>query len=167
MAEPLKLHRAYLEIRGGKIAALGPMGEAPRDFRGEVLDVGGKVVTPGLVDPHTHLVFAGSRVEEYLRRARGERYTGGGILVTMEATRKATEEELVELAFPRLEKMLRCGVTTVEAKSGYGLSPEAELAILRAIRTLEVKAPSASSPPSSVPTPSLPTAGGRSTLTSS
>lgn len=136
MGELHRLRRAYLEIRRGKIAGLGPMGEAPRDFPGEVVDAGGRVVTPGLVDPHTHLVFAGSRVEEYLRRARGERYTGGGILVTVEATRRATEEELVELALPRLGKMLRCGVTAVEAKSGYGLSPEAELKILRAIRRL-------------------------------
>lgn len=136
-----RLRRAYLEIRGGKVSSLGPMEKAPRDFPGEVLDAGGRVVTPGLVDPHTHLVFAGSRVEEYLRRARGERYTGGGILVTMEATRRATEGELVELALPRLEKMLRCGVTAVEIKSGYGLSPEAELKILRAIRALGERVP--------------------------
>jgi imidazolonepropionase len=136
MSELSCIRDAFVEVRGGKVAAVGSTEKAPRDFPGEVLDAGGRVVTPGLVDPHTHLVFAGSRVEEYLRRARGERYTGGGILVTTEATRKATEDELVELALPRLKKMLRCGVTTVEAKSGYGLAPEAELAILRAIKRL-------------------------------
>ncbi|RLE30023.1 imidazolonepropionase, partial [Candidatus Acetothermia bacterium] len=136
MSALLRIRDAYVEIREGKIAAMGPTGKASRDFPGEVLDAGGRVVTPGLVDPHTHLVFAGSRVEEYLRRARGERYTGGGILVTAEATRKASEEELVELSLSRLRKMLRCGVTTVEAKSGYGLAPEAELKILRTIKRL-------------------------------
>ncbi len=139
--ELLRLDNAFLAIRDGVVADLGPMKKVPRDFPGEVLDARGRVVTPGLVDPHTHLVFAGSRVEEYLRRARGERYTGGGILVTAEATRAASEGELVELALPRLERMLRCGVTTVEAKSGYGLAPEAELKILRAIRALNGKVP--------------------------
>ncbi len=141
MSELSRLRDAYLEIRGGKVTGLGPMGKAPRDFPGEVLDVGGRVVTPGLVEPHTHLVFAGSRVEEFFRRARGERYTGGGILVTAEATRAASEDELVGLAIPRLKKMLRCGVTAVEAKSGYGLSPEAELKILRAINELGKRVP--------------------------
>jgi|Deesub1362B_J571_1020462.scaffolds.fasta_scaffold00135_15 imidazolonepropionase len=141
MGELLRIRNAFLEIRDGKIVGLGPMDEAPRDFPGNVLDVGGRAVTPGLVDPHTHLVFAGSRVEEYLHRARGERYTGGGILVTAEATRAATEDELVELAVPRLRKMLRCGVTAMEAKSGYGLSPLAEEKILRAIKRLEGLAP--------------------------
>lgn len=130
------LREAFVSIRGGRVEALGPMSDLPGDWEGEHLDAGGRVATPGLVDPHTHALFAGNRVDEYLARARGEPYTGGGILVTAAATRRASEEELVELALPRLREMLRRGVTTVEVKSGYGLSPDAELKILRAIRRL-------------------------------
>lgn len=93
-------------------------------------------MTPGLVDPHTHAVFAGNRVAEFLARARGEKYTGGGILITVQATRAASEEELVRLAKPRLLRMLGQGVTTVEVKSGYGLTPADELKMLRAVRRL-------------------------------
>ncbi len=141
MREIRRIQDAFVAIDGGRIASLGPREEAPKDWKGDVLDAGGRLVTPGLVDPHTHTVFAGSRVEEFLRRAQGEPYTGGGILVTAAATREAEEGELVELALPRLREMLRRGVTTVEIKSGYGLSPEAELKILRAIRVLQRKVP--------------------------
>lgn len=141
MREIRRIQDAFVAIDGGRIASLGPREEAPEDWKGDVLDAGGRLVTPGLVDPHTHTVFAGSRVEEFLRRAQGEPYTGGGILVTAAATREAEEGELVELALPRLREMLRRGVTTVEIKSGYGLSPEAELKILRAIRVLQRKVP--------------------------
>lgn len=121
-------------VRAGRIAKVGT--GSPPEFSGPVLDCEGKCVTPGLVDPHTHAVFAGNRVQEFLSRARGEKYTGGGILVTVAATRKASEEELVALARPRLRRMLAQGVTTVEIKSGYGLTVEDELKILRAIRQL-------------------------------
>ena len=141
MREIRRIQDAFVAIDGGRIVSLGPREEAPKDWKGDVLDAGGRLVTPGLVDPHTHTVFAGSRVEEFLRRAQGEPYTGGGILVTAAATREAEEGELVELALPRLREMLRRGVTTVEIKSGYGLSPEAELKILRAIRVLQRKVP--------------------------
>lgn len=118
------------------------MGEGdPPPFSGPVLDCQGRCVTPGLVDPHTHAVFAGNRVAEFLARARGEKYTGGGILTTVAATRAASEEELVHLARPRLRRMLSQGVTTVEIKSGYGLTVSDELKILRAIKRLAEELP--------------------------
>jgi imidazolonepropionase len=105
------------------------------------LDAGGGTVLPGFVDPHTHLIYAGDRREELRRRLAGATYaeiaaSGGGILSTVRATREATEEALVESARGRLAEMLRCGTTTAEAKSGYGLETAAELKMLRAIRRL-------------------------------
>ncbi|MCS7239702.1 MAG: imidazolonepropionase [Candidatus Bipolaricaulota bacterium] len=139
--ELVVLRNAYVAIRGGRIAAIG-QGRCP-SFSGPVLDCAGRCVTPGLVDPHTHAVFAGNRVQEFLARARGEKYTGGGIFTTVRATRAASEEELVQLAKPRLLRMLAQGVTTVEVKSGYGLSLADELKILRAIRRLSETLPMA------------------------
>ena len=106
------------------------------------LDVGGGTVLPGFCDPHTHLPFAGTREEEFGRRAAGATYqeiaaAGGGIASTVRAVREATEEELVELALPRLGRMLAHGTTSIEAKSGYGLTVEDELKQLRAIRRLQ------------------------------
>lgn len=129
----------YLLIRDGRIERIGR--EMGPPFRGPVLQAQGRAVTPGLVDPHTHAVFAGSRVEEFLARARGEPYTGEGILATVEAVRRASMEELVALARPRLLRMLRFGTTTVEIKSGYGLSTADELKMLRAIRSLGEELP--------------------------
>ncbi len=126
-------------MRAGRIVQIGT--SSPPEFSGPVLDCEGRYVTPGLVDPHTHAVFAGNRVQEFLSRARGERYTGGGILVTVAATREASEEELVALARPRLRQMLAQGVTTVEIKSGYGLTTADELKMLRAIRRLQDEVP--------------------------
>jgi len=104
-----------------------------------VVDGSGCVGLPGLVDCHTHAVWAGSRAEEFKRRLAGERYTdileaGGGILSTVRATRAADLEALATLCASRLQKMRRRGVTTVEVKSGYGLAPEAEERLLRAAR---------------------------------
>ncbi|MEN3010877.1 MAG: imidazolonepropionase [Candidatus Bipolaricaulaceae bacterium] len=130
----LILREAYVLVREGRIAAVGT-GSPPR-FEGPVLHCEGRCVTPGLVDPHTHAVFAGNRVQEFLARARGEKYTGGGILTTVRATRAASEAELVQLAAPRLGRMLAQGVTTVEVKSGYGLTLADELKMLRAVRRL-------------------------------
>lgn len=106
-----------------------------------MLDAAGAVVLPGLVDPHTHLVFAGSRADEFELRVQGASYQeiaarGGGILSTMRATRAATEADLVALGRRRLDQMLAHGTTTVEAKSGYGLTVEDELKCLRVINRL-------------------------------
>jgi len=137
--EILVLRNAYVLVRDGRIARVGE-GTPPR-FSGQVLDCQGRLVTPGLIDPHTHAVFAGNRIEEFLARARGEKYTGGGILTTVAATRAASEEELVKLAKPRLLRMLSQGVTTVEIKSGYGLTLKDEFKMLLAIRRLSEELP--------------------------
>ena len=106
------------------------------------LDAQGRVVLPGLVDAHTHLVFAGSRVAEFELRCCGASYeeiaaAGGGIVVTTSAVRAVSQEELVTQSRKRMERMLAFGVTTVEIKSGYGLDVDAELKMLRAIQELK------------------------------
>lgn len=133
---------ASLLIENGLITAVGPDGEfsAPDDF--DVLDADGMVVLPGFVDSHTHTVFAGTRENEFAMRSEGKSYqeiaeAGGGILSTMRATRDATKRELYKLADHRLNGMLRYGTTTVEIKSGYGLSPESEMKILEVISDLK------------------------------
>ncbi|MDQ3265124.1 MAG: imidazolonepropionase [Myxococcota bacterium] len=131
-------------IAAGKIAYLGPEEQLPEGAVGpstEVLDAQGGFVGPGFVDPHTHAVFAGERAHEFELRNRGASYleiaqAGGGIVSTVQATRAASEEELVALAAPRLRRMLEFGITTAEVKSGYGLHTEAELKMLRAVRRL-------------------------------
>jgi imidazolonepropionase len=132
--------------RGDRIAWLGPAAELSSAVAlapgGRRLDARGGVVMPGFVDSHTHLVFAGSRADEYALRARGATYqeiaaAGGGILATVRATRAASTRELVALARPRLDLMLAHGTTTCEAKSGYGLTTADELKLLDAIRRLD------------------------------
>jgi imidazolonepropionase len=112
----------------------------------EIIDADGCAVLPGFVDPHTHAVFAGDRRDELQRRLAGATYAeiaaaGGGIVSTVRATREATEDELVAQSLPRLHAMARCGTTTCEIKSGYGLEVEAELRMLRAIRHLGQRQP--------------------------
>jgi imidazolonepropionase len=134
------VENAYVLCEGGTIAAVGRMRElAPLD--GEVVEVDGrgKCAIPGLVDCHTHACFGGDRVEEFALRARGASYeelhaAGGGILSTVGATRAAGEEGLRDAVRRHLDWMRRAGTTTAEAKSGYGLDRETELASLRAIR---------------------------------
>ena len=125
----------------GRIAYAGPAAEAPAFETAEIVDVEGRWITPGLIDPHTHLVFAGDRAHEFELRLAGASYeeiarSGGGIVSTMRATRAATEEELVAAALLRLDALIAEGVTTVEIKSGYGLSLDDETKSLRAARTL-------------------------------
>ena len=108
----------------------------------EVIDAKGMVVLPGFVDSHTHLVFAGSREQEFIQRAEGRTYldildAGGGIISTVRATREATEAQLVALGMKHLDIMMCYGTTTVEIKSGYGLSVEEELKTLRVIKELD------------------------------
>lgn len=125
----------------GRIVYAGPAADAPTFEGAEQTDCAGRWITPGLIDPHTHLVFAGDRAREWELRQAGASYeeiarAGGGILSTMRATRAATRDELVSAALPRLDALLAEGVTTVEIKSGYGLSLDDELKTLWAARAL-------------------------------
>ena len=126
--------------KGRRIAWVGPRKDLPGPAA-ETHDCQGGLITPGLIDCHTHLVFAGNRAGEFERRLQGATYEqlareGGGILSTVTATRAADEESLVALAAPRLARLMADGVTTVEIKSGYGLQADAELRMLRAARRL-------------------------------
>ena len=136
--------RPALAAYEGRIVALGRTDEVTAQLaelgipRQQILelDAAGGTLTPGLVDPHTHLLFAGTRHGELAMRQRGHGYleilaAGGGILQTVRQTRAATDEELLAAARRWLAEMLRHGVTTVEVKSGYGLSTEQELRLLR------------------------------------
>ncbi|MBX3484685.1 imidazolonepropionase [Phenylobacterium sp.] len=125
----------------GRIAYAGPAAGAPGLDGGERIDCAGRWITPGLIDSHTHLIWAGDRAHEFELRLAGASYeeiarAGGGIVSTMAATRAAGEDALVAGALPRLDALMAEGVTTVEVKSGYGLSPEHELKSLRAARRL-------------------------------
>ncbi len=127
-------------IRDRKITFAGPEAEAPE--ADSVLDCGGRVITPGLIDCHTHLVFGGNRAREFEARLNGKSYeeiarAGGGIISTVKATRAASEDALVESALPRLDALIAEGVTTIEIKSGYGLDTQSELKMLRAAKRLE------------------------------
>jgi imidazolonepropionase len=130
-------------IRDGKIERVGLSDEIEQNLGdAEIVDAGGRVVMPGFVDAHTHLVFAGDRLDDFQRRARGETYeqiakAGGGIWSTVEKTRAASESDLFAQAKKHANWFLRCGTTTVEAKSGYGLTVEDELKILRVLRQLK------------------------------
>jgi imidazolonepropionase len=135
-----------LVARAGRIAWVGPMSAFERERPAPAddlrfIDAHGALVTPGLVDCHTHLVYAGNRAQEFERRLQGATYeeiarAGGGILSTVKATRAATPEQLVAQAAPRIAALAAGGVTTVEIKSGYGLDVENELKCLRVARAL-------------------------------
>ncbi len=135
-------------VRGGRVERVGRRGEVEPLIAGgvEVLDACGRVVMPGFVDAHAHPVFAGDRADEFERRAEGQTYqeiaaAGGGIRATVRKTRAATEDGLFEESKRRARWFLRTGTTTVEAKSGYGLTVEDELKILRVVRRLNEETP--------------------------
>lgn len=125
----------------GRIVYAGPADGAP-GMAADSTDCGGRLITPGLIDCHTHLVHGGNRANEWAMRLEGATYediarAGGGIVSTMRATRDASETELVEAALARLDALIGEGVTTIEIKSGYGLSTEDEIKMLRAARALD------------------------------
>ncbi|ENY80369.1 imidazolonepropionase [Sphingopyxis sp. MC1] len=126
-------------MRDGRIAFAGPAADAPD--AADVIDCDGRWITPGLIDAHTHLVFAGDRIAEFELRQKGASYeeiarAGGGIASTVAATRAASEAALVRSALPRLDALIAEGVTTIEIKSGYGLTLTDEAKMLRAARAL-------------------------------
>lgn len=130
-----------LWVEDGKITWIGPMSEFPGDFDGEVIDCRQRLLSPGLIDCHTHLVYGGDRADEFEQRLEGASYEelarrGGGIVSTVEATRKASVDELFAQAVPRIEALLGEGVTTLEIKSGYGLDSDNEIKMLRVARRL-------------------------------
>jgi len=142
--EVRSLENAAVGIQDGKIAYVGTAADAPSAR--ETLDAGGRLVTPGLIDSHTHLVFGGWRHHELDLKLKGVSYLdilkgGGGILSTVRSTRAAGEEELTERAMAFTREMLSMGVTTCEAKSGYGLDTETELKQLRVARAVHEAQP--------------------------
>jgi imidazolonepropionase len=137
-----------LATADGRIVAVGTTDAVRAEVRdaAERIDARGKAVLPGFVDAHTHVIFAGDRVDEFERRLQGATYLeimagGGGIMATVRATRAASEEQLAAESAARLAKMLAHGTTTAEAKSGYGLSTADELKMLRVIRLLNATQP--------------------------
>ncbi|HEV8200380.1 MAG TPA: imidazolonepropionase [Candidatus Polarisedimenticolia bacterium] len=143
LAEPAVIPQGALAARGDRLVFVGSAAELDRQVRlrpgGRRLEAAGGTVLPGFVDPHTHLPFAGWREGEFVARLRGDTYesiaaAGGGIRATVAATRRATLEELEALTLARLDRMLLHGTTTVEAKSGYGLTAADEIKQLEAIR---------------------------------
>ena len=138
-----------IAVEHNRIAWLGPVAELPgppETLAGTCHDLEGRWLTPGLIDCHTHLVYGGDRAGEFELRLEGASYeeiarAGGGIRSTVEATREASDSELLETARPRLRHLLAEGVTTVEIKSGYGLSLEDELKMLRVARRLGEEEP--------------------------
>ena len=155
MADAGSRRQAVVAAHGGVIVFVGDerewhaRGSLATDAR--IVDARGGAVVPGFVDPHTHVVFAGDRRDELRRRLAGATYAdiaagGGGIVSTVRATRAASEDQLVADTRRRLDEMLRCGTTTCEAKSGYGLTTADELKMLRAIRRLNAEQPIELSP---------------------
>ena len=138
---------AFVAVSNGVIAGIGPIDQLdPRTQAQRELDGAGALLTPGLIDCHTHLVYAGDRAREFEMRLQGASYeeiarAGGGILSTVRNTREADAGELLAASARRLKSLMRHGVTTVEIKSGYGLSLEAELKCLQVARSLGVQFP--------------------------
>ena len=135
------IDRGLVAMRAGQIIYAGPEDGAPSFQTDHRVDCEGRLITPGLIDCHTHLVYAGSRASEFEKRLNGVSYEeiarqGGGIVSTVSDTRMASEAELISQSLPRLDALMSEGVTTVEIKSGYGLDLETEARMLRAARAL-------------------------------
>ena len=141
------IEAASLAIEGERIAWLGPMRELPERYRDwPAVDLDGRLVTPGLIDCHTHVVFGGNRAREFELRLQGASYeeiarAGGGIVSTVTATRAASEADLLAAALARVDALIAEGVTTIEIKSGYGLDRDTELTMLRAARRIGIERP--------------------------
>ena len=137
------IENGAVAITDGKFVGVGLSAEILRDFdANEVIDADGRVVCPGFVDPHTHIIFAGDRLNEFELKIKGADYleilaNGGGIISTVRQTREASVESLVKQSAERLDKMFACGTTTVEIKTGYGLDTETELKMLACIVELD------------------------------
>ena len=142
MADVDLIKDGAVAVADGQIVAVGPTAELRAAYTAEqMIDAAGKVVCPGFVEPHTHVVFAGDRVDEFELRVKGTSYqeimaAGGGIVSTTTAVRQASVEQLVAETRPRLDAMLALGTTTVEIKTGYGLDTASEMELLRAIESL-------------------------------
>jgi len=138
---------AAIAIRSGKIAWVGPRAQLPAEHADlPRTEFAGRLVTPGLIDCHTHIVFGGNRAREFEMRLNGASYeevarAGGGILSTVRATRAASEQALLDDALPRVDALIAEGVTTLEIKSGYGLDRDTELTMLRVARKIERQRP--------------------------
>ena len=146
MAQMETIKNAYLIIEDDKFAAFGPMSELKEQNADTVIDATGRMVLPSFCDSHTHLVYAGSREIEYIDKIRGLSYEeiakrGGGILNSAKRVQEASEEQLYEDAMRRLERMISFGTGAVEIKSGYGMTTEAEMKMLRVIRRLKETSP--------------------------
>ena len=132
---------AAVAIEGGRVSYAGPEIDAPLQGSNSRIECDGRAVIPGFVDAHTHLVFAGDRSDEFVRRLAGTSYSGGGILSTVAATRAASEDDLVRQSAERARRMLGGGTTTLEIKTGYGLDLATEQRLLRVARRLAEELP--------------------------
>lgn len=135
------VHDAAVVVRDGRVAWTGPDARIPADAPTDELDAAGACVVPGFVDAHTHLLWAGVRRGEFVARLAGTAYDGGGIRTTVAATAAATDEELLDLASSRAAAALAHGTTTMEVKTGYGLTPDSELRLLRLVGELGERTP--------------------------
>lgn len=142
-----KIEKPAIAVRNGRVAWVGAAENLPAEYSSwDKVDLGNHSVVPGLVDAHTHLIYAGNRYDEYLRHARGESYeaileSGGGIYSTVRATQAASEDELFDIVKVRVLKFMAAGVSAIEIKSGYGLESLHELKMLRVIRRMQQELP--------------------------
>ncbi|RLC51081.1 MAG: imidazolonepropionase, partial [Candidatus Cloacimonadota bacterium] len=141
------IRNGAVAIQDGKILSVGNSEQIIQKYEAkDIIDAAGKVVMPGFVDPHTHPVFFNTRENEFEMRLQGKTYveisqSGGGIRSSIDGVRNASEDELFELSRKRIEKIISNGTTTLEAKSGYGLSTESEIKMLKVIQRLQEELP--------------------------